>query len=373
MKQQKIGILGGGQLGAMLLRSAIDFGLDIAVMDKDPEAACSHYTGSFQVGDLRDYDRVIEFGKDLDIITIEIEAVNAEALAELESRGVKVFPSPAIISMVQDKYKQKQFLEQHGLPVAPGQLVQNKAELKDKIKSWPVCLKLCREGYDGRGVMMLRSEADLESAFDAPCVIEEYVEIGLELSVIVARNEAGETRHFEPVAMMFDKRNNVLDYQLCPAPVSEAISAEACALARRVAEAAGLVGIMAVEMFVTPDNRVIVNELAPRPHNSGHHSIEACATSQFEQHLRAILNLPLGDTATLFSSAMVNLLGNPVLQDGVAGLRPLLEMDNVHLHWYGKQFRTGRKLGHATVKGASVEEVSLKADIIRNYLNNNHG
>ncbi len=372
MKDQKIGILGGGQLGAMLLRSAIDFGVDISVMDKDPQAPCAQYTSKFTSGDLRDFDAVYNFGKGLDIITIEIEAVNTDALARLQQEGVKVHPSPQVISTIQDKHLQKQFLQQHGLPVSPSVLINSKDQLKDQITNYPVCLKLCRDGYDGRGVMVLKSETDIDQAFDAPSILEEYVAIDQELAVIVARNESGEVVTYDPVAMIFDDKAHVLDYQLCPADINAQTVTATKELARKTAEALQLVGIMAVEMFLTKDGNILVNELAPRPHNSGHHSIEGCVTSQFEQHLRAILNLPLGATTITAPTIMLNLLGNKALANGVPGMSELLSKEGVHLHWYGKAFRTGRKLGHITVRGSDMDKVKTIAQQVKNFLNTNN-
>ncbi len=370
MADQKIGILGGGQLGAMLMRSAIDFGLNIAVLDKDPGAPCNMYCGNFTTGDLKDFNAVMEFGKLLDLITIEIEAVNTDALAALEQSGVKVFPSPAIITMVQDKYLQKQKLQALGMPTAQAVYVGSKAELKDKISTYPAVLKLCREGYDGRGVMILKSEEDLSNAFEAPSILEEAVDIEQEISVIVARNTQGELKTYDPVAMVFDSNANVLAYQLAPAAIPSALAEQAKSLATRIAEGLELVGILAVEMFLTKEGKLLVNELAPRPHNSGHHSIEGCVTSQFEQHLRAITGLPLGATEITRPTVMVNLLGNEALSGGVAGLQKMLEMDGVHLHWYGKTWRPGRKLGHVTITGDTIEEAQNKSLIIRKLIEN---
>ncbi|HTM67343.1 MAG TPA: 5-(carboxyamino)imidazole ribonucleotide synthase [Flavipsychrobacter sp.] len=369
MTESRLGILGGGQLGAMLIQSAIGFGLPVSLLELDPQAPCSLYSSSFINGDPLDYNAVLEFGKTVDIITIEKEAVNVAALKVLRDMGKKVFPAPEIIGMVQDKWLQKQFLQSHGIPVVPGTLIQNKSELAHV--AFPKCLKLCREGYDGRGVMMLRTEADIENAFEAPSVLEDLVNIKEEISVIVGRNEIGEVRFFDPVSMVFDKEKNILDYQLCPARVSEATARKACDLAISVAKAIDLVGIVAVEMFVTDADEVIVNELAPRPHNSGHHTIEACVTSQYEQLIRAIFGFPLGDTSIKAASAMVNILGKAATGSNLSSaVGSLLTMKNVHVHWYGKKEKPGRKLGHVTITDQTSASALATAETVRNILNN---
>lgn len=371
MIQSRLGILGGGQLGAMLIQSGIGFGIHISVLELDPHGPCSLYASSFVQGDPLNYDDVMRFGEQVDVITIEKEAVNVDALKALRDMGKKVFPSPEIIGMVQDKWNQKQFLQEHGIPVVPGVLVEDKSLLSSQLKAFPSCLKLCRDGYDGRGVMMLRSDADIADAFDAPSVLEEYVAIKEEISVIVARNEHGEIRFYDAVSMVFDKEKHILDYQLCPAPVSEQVSRAASDLAIKVARAMDLVGIVAVEMFVTEDDRVIVNELAPRPHNSGHHSIEACVTSQYEQLLRAVLGLPLGDTSTNAASVMVNIIGKADIGSNLKqSVSSLLTMKDVHVHWYGKKERLGRKLGHVTIKDKNIEQAIATGETVRKVLNN---
>lgn len=367
----KLGILGGGQLGSMLIRSAIDFGLHVSVMDKDANATCRRYTSSFTQGSLLDYDAVLAFGEGKDMVTIEIEAVNVDALEELERRGVKVYPSPAIIRMVQDKYEQKKALLQHNIPVVPGVLINNKEELNSYKDKLPACLKLCRDGYDGRGVMILKKEADIATAFDKPSVLEDLVAIDKEIAVIVSRNEAGEVKTFDPVVMIFDNERNILDFQLCPAKISQELEAEGRELAVRIANALGLVGILAVEMFIDKDGKLVVNELAPRPHNSGHHTIEACITSQYEQQLRAILGMPLGDTAYTHASVMVNLLEPHASKKDsfVEAIETSLSVSGSHLHWYGKKGGSeGRKMGHITITGSSIEDAESKAGTIRQLL-----
>ncbi len=370
MIQTRLGILGGGQLGAMLIQSGIGMGISISVLEADAHAPCALYATSFVHGDPMRYEDVIAFGQDVDVITIEKEAVNVAALKALRDQGKKVFPSPEIIGMVQDKYLQKTFLQQNGVPVVPGVLIAEKSELAAAVQSLPACLKLCRDGYDGRGVMMIRNQDDIRDAFDAPSVLEEFVSISEEISVIVARSEQGEVRFYDAVSMVFDKEKHILDYQLCPARISEQVSRKASDLAIAVAEALDLVGIVAVEMFVTEQGEVIVNELAPRPHNSGHHSIEACITSQYEQLLRAVLGLPLGDTDTQAASVMVNIIGKADIGSNLSqSVRSLYSLKDVHVHWYGKKERAGRKLGHVTIKNADITLALNTAASVRKTLN----
>jgi 5-(carboxyamino)imidazole ribonucleotide synthase len=372
---KKVGILGGGQLGAMLIRSAIDLGLDISVMDSSAEAPCMRYTSAFRKGSLMDYEAVMAFGENLDVLTIEIEAVNVQAMKDLEAKGVKVYPAPRVVELIQDKWTQKRFLQDAGIPVVPGTSVMNRAELAEKNPTLPSVLKLCRAGYDGRGVMMLRSKDDFVAAFDAPSVIEECVAIRQEISVIVARNEQGEVKCYEPVLMMFNAEKFILDYQVCPAGISVKEAEEAEELARRVAEALNLVGILAVEMFITESGQILVNELAPRPHNSGHHTIEACVTSQYEQLLRAILGLPLGDTRTTAPSVMVNILEAASDRQALLreGLQSVQGIEDSHIHWYGKGGgKEGRKMGHITITAPSAEAAMSKAEMVRSFLGNNN-
>lgn len=366
-----IGILGGGQLGGMLIRHAEDFGLYIHVLDSNPEATCARFTSNFTVGDTLDYDAVVKFGEGLDIITIEKEAVNTDALEHLRKQGVKVYPSPEVIRTIQDKYSQKTFMQEHNIPVAKGIAIENKTELVGYKHQLPACLKLRRDGYDGKGVMVLKHEGDIADAFDAPCVLEELVDIDKELAVIVARSTNGEVKCYEPVEMMFDPEMNILDYQLAPAEITEEHTQQAMDLALKCGEAFNLVGIMAVEMFLDKKGNIIVNELAPRPHNSGHHTIEACITSQYEQLLRAIMGMPLGDIATHKKSAMINILepaeGEKDKLDKV--FNATLSTSDAHVHWYGKKnSKEGRKVGHITVNGNTMEEALEKAKAIRNIL-----
>jgi 5-(carboxyamino)imidazole ribonucleotide synthase len=371
LEDLKIGILGGGQLGAMIIRHAIDFGLDVSVMDKDKDAPCSRYTSSFTAADPMNYDAVMKFGEHLHILTIEREAVNTSALRALQQKGVKVFPSPDTIDIIKNKYVQKKFLIASGVAVVPGVAVSSKEDIRNNLHRFPCCLKKCTDGYDGYGVMILRNEDDIEKAFEGDCLLEDMADIKHEISVIVSRNENGQIECYNPILMMFDNDKMLLDFQLCPANIERTTAIEACNIAIQVAKALNLVGIMAVEMFLTNDGKLLVNELAPRPHNSGHHTIEASVTSQYEQQLRAILGLPLGDTSITYPSVMINIL-EPAIHRKKSlenALKTILCTDSVHLHWYGKKGgKEGRKMGHITVTDKNIEDALSKATMIRHLL-----
>ena len=363
-----IGILGGGQLGRMVIQSAIDFNLTINILDPDPNAPCKNIANEFTVGKLTDYDTVLNFGKDQDIITIEIENVNTAALKELARLGKKVYPQPEIIELIQDKRKQKTFYKANRIPTAEFILTENQEELKNHLSFLPAVHKLGTEGYDGRGVQIIRKEADISKGFDKPSLLERLVDFDKELSVIVSRNESGETKCFPLVELVFHPEANLVEYLFAPATVPKKIEEDAFKLATDVINKLEMVGILAVEMFLTKDGSLLVNEIAPRTHNSGHHTIEANITSQFEQHLRAILNLPQGATDLIIPAAMVNVLG----EDGFTGdakydgMDELMEMEGVHLHLYGKKVtKPFRKMGHITVTGENPSVLKEKVDTIK--------
>lgn len=367
----KIGILGGGQLGKMLLQKAHDFNLHVEILDPSETAPCRHLCHRFVQGSLTDFDTVYNFGKDLDVISIEIENVNTDALLALEKEGKKVYPQPSVLKTIQDKGLQKQFYNQHQIATAPFVLVNNKEEIADAEIEFPVFQKLRIAGYDGYGVQALTNKMQLDSAFDAPSVLEKSVEMALEISVIVARNAAGDISHFPPVAMAFNPEVNMVEYLYAPAEITPELSAQSVALAQKVIDKLDMVGLLAVEMFLSTSGELLVNEVAPRPHNSGHQTIEGNVTSQFEQHLRAILNLPLGDTSIIQPSVMVNLLGEPGYQGKAVyqGVEDILKMKGVHVHLYGKyETRPFRKMGHVTIVAESLEEAKAKAKIVKNTL-----
>jgi 5-(carboxyamino)imidazole ribonucleotide synthase len=371
IQQLKIGMLGGGQLGRMLIQEATDLNLDIAVMDADPDAPCRYLCREFRKGSLTDYDAVLEFGRNRDLVTIEIENVNVEALKALEKSGTTVYPQPQVIELIQDKGSQKMFYQRNNIPTPDFFLVDNKEQIRKYGDYFPFFQKLRKGGYDGRGVVKLESADRLEQAFDAPSVLERLVDFDKELSVIVARNASGETRCFPVVECEFSPKANLVEFLFCPASVKKSVAREAEDLARLVAEKLEIVGLLAVEMFLTKDGRLLVNEIAPRPHNSGHHTIEANTVSQFGQHLRAILNLPLGDTSIVKAGVMINLLGEPGYE-GIAdyeGLEDVLKFGGVYVHLYGKAgTRPYRKMGHVTIVDDDLTKARQKARMVMSTL-----
>ncbi len=360
----KLGILGGGQLGRMLIQESINFNVTTHVLDPDPDAPCKDLCSKFVVGSLTDYQSVYDFGKKLDVITIEIEKVNVDALEQLEEEGVLVYPQSRVIRLIQDKGIQKQFLKENDIPTAPFQLIQKKSELLTADLAYPYIQKLRKDGYDGRGVHTMVSQADLEKAFDAPSLIEQYIDFEKELAVIVARNETGEISTFPCVEMEFNTEANLVEFLISPSTFGFEILQKADQLAIKIAEDLKIVGVLAVELFLTKDGDLLVNELAPRPHNSGHHTIEGNYTSQFEQLLRAIFDLPLGDTRSISNAVMINLLGEKGYEGSAEyeGLNKILKMDGVYLHLYGKKItKPFRKMGHVTILDDDREKAIEKA------------
>jgi len=357
--QFKLGILGGGQLGRMFIQEAISYNLDVHVMDPDENAPCKDISTTFKQGSIQDFDSVYEFGKDKDVITIEIEHVNADALQKLEDEGVKVFPQPSILKMIQDKGLQKQFYAEHGIPTSDFHLIDNKEDIARFRNEFPFMQKMRKGGYDGRGVTPLRNDEDLAKAFDAPSLLEKFVDFDKEISVIVARNEKGEVKSYPVVELEFNPEANLVDFLFSPANIPTESEQQAREIAEDLVSKTGIIGLLAVEMFVLKSGEVLVNEIAPRTHNSGHQSFEGNVTSQFEQHLRSVLNLPLGDTRITEPSVMVNLLGEKGF-DGEAiyeGMNDVLALPGVHVHLYGKKFtRSFRKMGHVTVGAKTLDE-----------------
>lgn len=352
----RLGLLGGGQLGRMLLPEASKLAIDVHILDPDANAPCRPFCSHFVQGSITDFDTVYTFGKDKHLITVEIENVNVEALAQLQAEGVKVYPQPHILALIQDKRLQKQFYQDNNIPTAPFVLTDTQQDLHAHAHLLPAVHKLGKAGYDGRGVQKLQHADELHKGFDSPSVLEQLIDFEQEISVIVARNAHGEIALFPPVAQVLDPVYNLVDYLIAPAQLPDNIAAEANRIATEIITRLGMVGILAVELFVTKDGQVLVNEVAPRPHNSGHHTIEANVTSQFEQHLRAVLGLPLGATDTLQAAAMLNLLGEAGHSGNVAykGLDKVLEMKGVYVHLYGKATtKPQRKMGHITVTAAA--------------------
>ena len=370
-KETRLGILGGGQLGRMLLQAGIDLNLYTLVLDPDAEAPCKYLCQEFYYGSFADFDTVYQFGKKCEVLTIEIEHVNVEALFKLQAEGVRVYPNPEAIQIIQDKGLQKQFFKQHHLPTADFILVADKAEVEQQQDFLPVFQKLRRLGYDGRGVVRLSSAADITKGFDEPSVLEKLVDFEKEIAVIAARNVNGEVSCFPAVELSFHPEHNLVDYLFAPAHISEATAQAAQTLATQVIEAFNLVGLLAVEMFLTPDGELLVNEVAPRPHNSGHHTYKANYTSQFEQHLRAILNLPLGNTGQHSAAVMLNLLGEADYagEAQYEGVEAALAEPGVTIHLYGKKYtRPFRKMGHLTITAPTVAEARQKAEQVKNFV-----
>ncbi len=371
IQSQKLGILGGGQLGRMLIQSALDFNMDIHILDPDENAPCKSVGTTFTIGKLTDYDTVYEFGKSCDMLSIEIENVNTDALKVLQKEGKKVYPQPEVIELIKNKVSQKKFYAEQGIPTAEFEVVNGKADVMSKASFLPMVNKLATEGYDGRGVQVIKSENDLQHAFEAPGLVEKLVDFKTEIAVIVARNEDGALSAFPPVEMAFHPTANLVEYLFAPANISDQVADDAERIAKEVIQKLDMVGLLAVEMFVTQDDQVLVNEVAPRPHNSGHHTIEANVTSQYEQHLRAIFNLPLGDTSLILPAAMVNLLGEEGYtgEAKYEGLSEVMAVSGVHVHLYGKKLtKSFRKMGHVTVVDSDIARLKEKVQLVKQTL-----
>lgn len=367
----KLGILGGGQLGRMLIQEAINYNLTTLVLDPDADAPCKHIANYFECGSITDFDTVYKFGKKADVITIEIEKVNIEALEQLEKDGKMVFPQARVIRLIQDKGVQKQFFKENDIPTSPFQLANTREDLLNCTIPFPYMLKLRKDGYDGKGVMRINSLADLDKAFEGPCLVEELIDFEKEIAVIVSRNAKGDVKTFPMVEMEFNAEANLVEFLISPSTYPDSVQERAEVIAKNIAAALNVTGILAVEMFITRDGEILVNELAPRPHNSGHHTIEGNYVSQFEQHLRAVFNLPLGDTRSISNAVMINLLGEKG-HDGVAvyeGLEKIMAIDGVYVHLYGKKYtKPFRKMGHVTIVDQNREAAIEKANYIKGTL-----
>lgn len=363
-KDFEVGVLGGGQLGRMLQQEAVNLDVRLAVLDPSADAPCSAIVPRFMPGDFNDRQTVVDFGRHCDVITVEIEHVSVEGLRELERMGKKVFPQADILEIIQDKGLQKEFYKKHRIPTAPFRLIENRDDLEKNEDFLPAAQKLRKGGYDGRGVQIIKDRSDIANGFDAPCVLEKHVDFEKELAVIASRNERGEIGIFPVVELDFNAEANLVELLFAPAAISADTEKKAQRIARDTIEAFGLVGVLAVELFLKKNGEILVNEVAPRPHNSGHHTIEANVTSQYAQHLRSILNLPPGSTQLLRPAAMVNLLGEPDCIGSVRyeGLEEALAMPGVYVHLYGKtETKPFRKMGHVTITAASAEEARKKA------------
>jgi 5-(carboxyamino)imidazole ribonucleotide synthase len=368
---KKAGILGGGQLGRMLLQEAANYPVETFVMENDEACPAAHLCHHFVKGDITNFDDVYNFGKNLDVLTIEIESVNEDALEKLEAEGVTVFPKPSALRIIKNKILQKQFYKQHEIPSSEFIITQNLDEVKQHEAFLPAVHKLANGGYDGRGVQIIKTAGDLTKAFDAPAILEKMVQIKKEIAIIIAVNKAGETAIYAPVDMVFDQHLNLLSHQLSPADLPEKVLWKAEAMALRVVKELKSPGIFAVELFTDFDDKVWINETAPRVHNSGHHSIEACYSSQFDMLWRLMLDYPLGNTDHIMPAAIVNLLGAEGFNGPACyeGLNEVLGMDNVFVHLYGKtDTKPGRKMGHVTILSNEKQELIHKANQIKHTL-----
>ena len=371
----KLGILGGGQLGKMMLYNTRKFDITTYVMDANDEAPCRIACDKFEKGDLMDYDAVYNFGKQVDLLTFEIENVNVDALEQLEKEGLKVYPSSKTLRTIQNKATQKLFYKDHGIPTSAFTRFAYLSEIEDAITNgglqFPFVWKAAQFGYDGNGVKMVRKIEDLKDLPKVECIAEELIPFKNELAVIVARNKNGEVKAYPVVEMEFHPEANQVEYVICPARISDAVAEKAKATALAVSEAFDHVGLLAVEMFQTENDEILINEVAPRPHNSGHQTIEASYTSQFEQHIRAILNLPLGRTDSKVGGIMVNLVG----AEGHTGnvvykhIAEIMSLEGVTPHIYGKkQTRPFRKMGHVTIVNEDIDEARRVAEQVKNTI-----
>jgi 5-(carboxyamino)imidazole ribonucleotide synthase len=359
----------------MLIQDASKWDVITYVLDPEETCPAGSIASHFTQGDYRDFDTVYRFGDQVDVLTYEIENINVEALRALKADGVQVVPDPEILALIQDKGRQKDFVRDHGFPTAPFRLFDTTEAIREALArgdlALPFVQKLRRGGYDGRGVAVFRDSTDLEGLLEGPSLVEDRVDIHKEIAVIVARNGRDEVQCFPPVEMVFDPEANLVDRLICPSTLPAQVTALAEGLARDLIQALEMQGLLAVEFFVDTQGRVLINEMSPRPHNSGHHTIEGVITSQFEQHLRAILNLPLGCTRIKLPAVMLNLLGEPGHEGPVRyeGLTESMAIEGVKVHLYGKKAtRPMRKMGHVTVLSEEMEDALVKADRVKELI-----
>lgn len=371
----KLGIIGGGQLGKMLIQAASRWDITTYVLDPDENCSAANLCTKYFKGSFKNYDDVYQFAQEVDLVTFEIEHVNIDALNQLTKEGKIVHPSSKALAIIQDKGLQKEFYAQHNFPTAAFKLYQTKEEVLTAISAneitYPFVQKSRKEGYDGRGVVVIKSAAENDKIFDTPSVIEVAINIEKELAVIVARNNKNEITSFPTVEMEFSAEANLVEQLVCPSAISKEVEEKAQQLAKSIIAALDMVGILAVELFLTKTGEVIVNEVAPRPHNSGHHTIESCYTSQFEQHLRAILDFPLGSTNLIQPSIMLNILGEADASGRITyeGVNECMSMEGVNLHIYGKRdVKPFRKMGHVTILGENLETARTKAAQVKKVL-----
>jgi 5-(carboxyamino)imidazole ribonucleotide synthase len=371
----KLGILGGGQLGKMLLADTRKFDIQTLVLDPSAEAPSQFGCNAFYKGSLMDFDTVYQFGKMVNLLTIEIENVNLDALDKLEEEGLAVFPSPKTLRMIQNKGKQKDFYVENNIPTSKHLRFVDLNDLKKSLEKdeleFPFVWKSAQFGYDGNGVKVCRSAIDLVKLPDVECIAEDMIPFKNELAVIVARSVSGEVKTYPVVEMEFHPEANQVEYVICPARIDEKVAQKAIDVTLKVSESFNHVGLLAVEMFQTENDEILVNEVAPRPHNSGHYSIEASYTSQFENHLRAILNLPLGNTSSKVAGIMVNLVGEEGYEGQVLyeNIEKIMAIDGVTPHIYGKrQTRAFRKMGHVTIVNEDMVEARKIAEEVKNSI-----
>ena len=367
--KQTLAILGGGQLGKMMLVKCRQWDVFTKVLDPSPAAPARLLADDFNVGDLMDYQTVVDFGQHADVVTIEIENVNVEALYTLEKQGKKVYPKPATLEIIQSKARQKRFYDDQQFPTSPHKMFAHKPSWEE-IKT-PCIWKASRFGYDGYGVKKIETQAEWESIPDVPCILEDCVSVKKEIAVIVARNEKGECVSYRPVEMEFHPKANQVEFVFTPSTLNEKQSADAQKLAEQVAHRLDHVGLLAVELFLDEEDTLLINEVAPRPHNSGHLTIEAAITSQFEQHLRTILDLPFGDCRFFHDAIMVNLVGAKGFQGPVVyeGMDELLDISGLHVHLYGKaETRPMRKMGHITLVGSDIDSLRQEAKCVKQHV-----
>lgn len=371
----KLGILGGGQLGRMLVQAGKEWNLDCYVMDESAEYPSGNVGANFTKGDFKNFDDVYNFGRDFDVLTVEIEHVNSEALLKLRAEGKQIHPKPESLNIIKDKGLQKMFYREHNLPTSNFKLYKNRKEIVADINSGELTLPFVQKsrlaGYDGKGVHLLRNQSDIDEIMDVPSVIEAMVDIHTEISVIAARNSRNEIKCYPVVDMSFHDKANLVEFVYYPSNISKEKQLEAAIIASQVIEQLDICGLLAVEMFLDTGGHILINEIAPRPHNSGHLSIEASVTSQFQQHLRGVCNLPLGDTRFHSAAVMVNLLGADKFS-GTAkyiGLEECLAIEGASIHLYGKNStKPFRKMGHATVLDKTRNKATKKAKAIKKLL-----
>ena len=364
----RLGVLGGGQLGKMLLTETQKFDIYTVILDSAADAPCAQICNEFHQGSLMDFDTVYNFGKKVDLLTIEIEHVNIEALIKLEAEGLEIYPQPSVLEIIQHKGKQKDFFVENNIPTSPHKRFTTLEELKNNSLQFPFVWKSAQFGYDGTGVKIVKNENDLNQLTDTDCIVEDLIPFKNELAVIVARNKSGEIKTYPVVEMEFHPEANQVEYVICPARISDKVANKARNIALKVAESFEHIGLLAVELFQTENDEIIVNEVAPRTHNSGHHSIEASYTSQFEQHVRSILNLPLGDPESKVAGVMVNLVGEEGFSGNVVyeNMEEILKMNGVTPHIYGKkETRPFRKMGHVTIVNNNLAEARKTAEKVK--------